>query len=306
MDRYDLIKYSIECPLYRFKSGLLSPLGINLYRALFKEGSISTKIYGKSLEWCDLCGFCSKVYPYVKKCWGEVLGNKEDLSIDVIEDGVKYILIPEVLYKNVGLSLVLKNLMDRFNYFGFEIGLSVYSAFPYIFIEGSLYGFRDVRRVFREALLSKGIDDIIFIDRYTNKLVGRSTKLSVETPSRLINNILTRSDVYPFKTGLLKVNLLNSVYKFYRGELLSISKYIGIIPQLYVKLSSERYGLGFSPLFRDYIELLTSYFNIHIPSTTYIVSTVDPLLYSLLREALYKRYAISYLPLLVLSILRKY
>jgi len=306
MDRYDLIKHSIKCPLYKFKSGLLSPLGINLYRDLYEQGNISVEAYNKLLGWCDLCKLCSEAYQYVKKCWEDAFSDSVDLSLDVIEEGVKYFLVPEVLYNNVGISIVLKNLINRLNYFGFEVGLSIYTGFPYKFIEASLYGFRDIRRIFKGMLLSEGIDDIIVIDRYTNELVGRPTKLYVQSPSKLINDILTLSNIYPVKSGLLTIHLINSVYKFYRKELLFLNRYIGLIPQIYVKLSSERYGLGFSPLFRDYTDILISYFKTHLPSTTYIVSTVDPLIYSLLREALYKRYAISYLPLLILSILRKY
>ncbi len=306
MDRESLVRYSVDCPLYRFKSGILSPRGIYTYKTLFEEGVISRDLYRKSVEWCDLCGLCKSLYEFMKGCWREVLEYDGVFDIEVVEEGVKHILLPKVLYGIDGLSNMVDNLVDRLKNLGFEVGISIYNGFPEMYLYASINGFRELRRAFWKKLLSKGIDDIIVLDRYTYEMVGRTVRLVVDTPSKLVNDILTRRDVYPLKTGVLKINLLNSVYRFYRRELISLSRYITLIPQFHVTLSSDRYGFGFAPLYEGYTQLFKAYLDVHLPYTAYIISTVDPVTYIVLRRTICKRYAVSYLPLLVLNILRMY
>jgi len=306
MDKEALVRYSVKCPLYKYMSGILSPRGINMYISLFEGGVISKEELRMSIEWCDLCGLCSPLYDYVKGSWKELLKADQQFRVDVVREGVKQIVLPRKLYEAMGISNIIENLIDRLYNFGFEVGLSLFDGLPDIYVKALIYGFRDVRRVFRKELLSKGIDDLIILDRYTYHLVGGSIKLITTTPSKLVSDILTRSEVYPLKTGVLKVNLLNSTYKFYRRELLALSRYVRIIPQLHIVLSSDRYGFGFAPLYDGYDGLFKSYLDVHLPYTAYIISTIDPFVYVVLRKAVHREYAVSYFPLLVLNILRMY
>ena len=306
MDEEALVRYSVACPLYRFKSGILSPRGIYTYKELFDGGVISKDAYRQAVEWCDLCGLCSPLYEFVRGCWEEVFEYDHTPAVEVVEEGVKQILLPRKLYEDDGISKAVGNLIERLGSFEFEVGVTIYDGFPDIYINSSIKGFREIRKAFRKDLLSKGVDDILVLDRYTFELVGMSVKFVTTTPSKLVSDILTRRDVYPLKTGVLKVNLLNSNYKFYRRELLTLSRYIRIIPQLHVVLSSDRYGFGFAPLYEEYNEYFKAYLDVHLPYTAYIISTVDPMVYMVLRRVISRRYAVSYLPLLVLNILRMY
>lgn len=306
MDDTSLIRYSAACPLYKFKSGFLSPRGIYTYKRLFDDGVISKDIYRRAIEWCDLCGLCVPLYESVRSCWGEVLRSNQRPEVEVIEEGIKQIILPRELYDEDSVLKAIRNFIERLSSFGFEVGISVYNGFPDVYIDACINGFNKARKAFREALVSKGIDDILVIDRYTYELVGMSVKILTTTPSKILSDILTRRNIYPFKTGVLKVNLLNSIYKFYRRELLTLTKYIRIIPQLHIVISSDRYGFGFAPLYEGYSEYFKAYLDVHIPFTAYVISTVDPIIYLVLRRAMRRRYAVSYLPLLILNILRMY
>ncbi len=298
-----ILKDSFKCPLNPIMSMHLSPRGILEVKNLFEEGLVSEDTFRKLIMWCDLCGLCDMSFEYVKDTVLS-LYEREDphLEIEVLHEGIKHIIIPYELYATEVFKSVIEGMVDKFSELGFDYGLVVYKNFPSIYFKDVFLG-RKYSLV--KPLLEKGLNDLIVLDKYSYQIL-KTPKLAISSISWIVSDIITMVDVYPIKMSPLTIHLLNTRYKFYRAELIRMFKVIRLIPYIKIQVSRRRYGFALAGLDSDLLGFITKYLDIRIPNSTYILSTVDPLVYTVFGGGLYKRFAISFLPFLILNIFRKY
>ena len=298
-----LLEDSFKCPLNPIMSMHLSPRGILEVKKLFERGLVSEDIFRKFIIWCDLCGFCDMSFEYVKDIVLSLYKIDEShVEIEVLQEGIKHIVIPYELYATEIFNSVIEGMVDKFSELGFDYGLVVYKNFPYIYFKDVFLG-RKYSLV--RSLLEEGLNDLIVLDKYSYKIL-KTPKLSISSISWIVSDIITMVDVYPIKMSPLTIHLLNTRYKFYRAELIRMFKVIRLIPYIKIQVSRRRYGFALAGLDYDLLKFITKYLDIRIPNSTYILSTVDPFVYTVFRGGLYKRVAISFLPFLILNIFRKY
>ncbi|GEM_PF-5786799 len=303
MDEIDLdviLIESLKCPLYPLASELLSPRGIFEAFKLYKEGRLEDNEYLEHIGWCDLCGLCDGVFKSVEKIWIDSFGiGEEDIEIEVVRDGMYHLILPKSLYRLNDFGYLIDFIVDRSRDLGLDVGIATLNVDSFTSLVSSIR--EDLDEIFRDI----GINKVILLDKYTyQKLRGRRG-IRIWSLSQLVDSLYSRADIYPVNIPKIHLNILNSIYRFYRHEYKTYLRIISTIPSLEASISKERFGSAFTSFYDRYSSVLAKYIDFKIPPSAYIISTVDPYLYLIVRRYLRKKYVISFTPTLLIGLIRR-
>ena len=303
MDDIDMEKVlndSMLCPIYPLYSELLSPRGIIEAYKLMSEGSIFSDEHRRWIVWCDLCGMCSDTYEIVKEIrLGVINTERPNIDVKIEKDGLAHIVTTHILYRSSEFGYLIDFIVDRLGELGLDIGVVTLDPGDLILL--SMDKSQDPKSLLDELSINRAI----VLDKYSYKWLKRAAGIKILRLSQVLNSVVTRSDIYPIKIPNIKANLLNSAYKFYRIEYRNYLKILSTLPSIDVSISKERFGSAFIYIDHEFSKDLAKYIMFKIPPSAYIVSTVDPYLYLVIRRHLRKRYAISFTPALLAGMFRR-
>ena len=305
------LEASFKCPLH-YIGGLVTTPRLFIEYAYIDSNKEHIL---QDLAWCDGCGICGETiknliddfYNSHKEAYHHLYREHINLDINIEKEGSIYLYVGRDFITKLPKSIEITQ--EYLALLNVPAGLVKGPNSQILFFLDRL-GYKYGKEIV-DKLSSKGVKNIITIDRYSYNLLRKYVsrkEINILPLSSIIKNLVEREDIVFSKVPDIYVHILNSPYSYYRRELKTYSKIFNFLPWIHLYISKKRFGLGFLELsmnnflFKNYVAVVNSY----IPSRAKMVSTVDPILYSYLYNYLRnKSFVLSYLPNIILGLMHR-